>query len=225
MPATAAPSHAPSHLTAPRLTVPSRTRPDRTLTEGSDDARKVARRGNPNPPKLPKRRLTKELIKGLPAPDRGYIVPWDAGVAGLGIRIMPSGRRVWFWQHRRQVTIGRADLVSPEQARKRAQEYAAETELGGDPSARIKAAKLAKRAKLEKMPDHRMNQLWRLYSAGDLMEAETVHANAYARSGGVTSSRASAIPTSPRSPAKCWRRCTARSPPGPASTPRTGRWH
>ena len=62
--------------------------------------------------------------------------------------------------------IGRADLIAPEIARKKARELAAEVELGGDPISRIKAAKQAKRAKAEKVPDHTMDALWRLYSAG-----------------------------------------------------------
>jgi integrase len=127
-------------------------------------------RKNPNPPALPKRRLTKELIKHLPAPAAGYLVAWDAAdAAGLGVRVMPSGRRTWFWQGRRsKVTIGRADLIAPEQARKKARELAAEVELGGDPAVRRKAEREAKRAKAVKAPVHTMAALWRHYSAGDL---------------------------------------------------------
>ena len=48
-----------------------------------------SRRGNPHPPKHAKTRLTKAAIAALPAPEDGYDVWWDAGEAGLGVRIMP----------------------------------------------------------------------------------------------------------------------------------------
>jgi integrase len=82
---------------------------------------------------------------------------------------MPSGRKTWFWQSwRSKVTIGRTDLIAPEQARKKARELAAEVELGGDPAARRRAEREARRAKAVKVPVRTMAALWRHYSAGDL---------------------------------------------------------
>ena len=99
------------------------------------------KRRNPHPPKLPKLRLTKTAIAQLPVPKDGYLVQWDAGEPGLGVRIMPSGRRdLVLAGPAPKITIGSADLIAPEIARKKARELAAEVELGGDPSARRRAA-------------------------------------------------------------------------------------
>ena len=91
---------------------------------------------------------------------------WDADLSGFGVRIMPTGKRVYFWQGRTQagrsvkVTIGRADRVTTEQARQKAREIIAEAELGGDPAERRKAERRAKR---ERTPERTMAALWRLY--------------------------------------------------------------
>jgi integrase len=124
-------------------------------------------RKNPRPP-AHKLRLTKAAIAALPVPASGYLTAWDSDAAGLGVRVMPSGRRTWFWQGRRaKVTIGRCSLISPEQARKKARELAAEVELGGDPAARRRSERQARRAKAAKAPVRTMTALWRLYSSGD----------------------------------------------------------
>ena len=119
----------------------------------------------------------------------------------------------WFWQGRRHKVTHRPRRPDrPEIARKKARELAAEVELGGDPSARRRAARDAKRAKAEKVPDHTMDALWRLYARRRPEGPAAADAGRLCRHLAADSSRASAMPTSPRSPRSSCRRCTARSP-------------
>jgi Arm DNA-binding domain len=82
------------------------------------------RRHNPRPPQR-KLRLTRAAIAALPRPPAGKLtIAWDdAGVTGLGVRMLPSGRATWFLQMRtkagrpRKLTVGRAGRITPEMAR------------------------------------------------------------------------------------------------------------
>ncbi|KMP11211.1 hypothetical protein UR09_03955 [Candidatus Nitromaritima sp. SCGC AAA799-A02] len=72
-------------------------------------------------------KLTKKTVEGLPLPEAGQAIYWDTVLPGFGIRVTPTTksyvcqRRV----NRRTVrsTIGRADQVTTERARKLAQDY------------------------------------------------------------------------------------------------------
>jgi integrase len=139
-----------------------------TATMPEDESARKARR-NPNPPKL-KLRLTKQAVAALEPPPEGAppAVAWDTEVSGFAARVMPSGRRVYFWQGRTKagrsikVTLGRADRVPTERARQKAREIAAEAELpDGDPADRIRAEKRQKREK--RQPERTLADLWREY--------------------------------------------------------------
>jgi Holliday junction resolvase RusA-like endonuclease len=110
------------------------------------------RRANPNPPRHPRVRLTRTHVAGLTAPtDQVYTVHWDAEVPGFGVRVMRSGRKVYFWQGKTRfkrgvkVTIGHADRIPLERARLKARELIAEAELGEDPAARVRLQKQHRR--------------------------------------------------------------------------------
>jgi integrase len=116
--------------------------------------------------KLPNKfRLTKTVVAALPAPAKGIAVYWDNDerTPGLGLRIMPSGRRVFFLQCRTKVgrgvkiTLGNAALITPDQAREAARKALATVELGGDPAADRKAAR---RAQEEKTAEPTLAAAW-----------------------------------------------------------------
>ena len=113
---------------------------------------KLRARPNPHPPLNPKTRLTRTYVAALPAPTgRVYTVHWDADLPGFGVRIMPSGRKTYFWQGTTRfkrgvkITIGRADRIATEQARLKAREFVAEADLGEDPAARRRLEKFRRR--------------------------------------------------------------------------------
>jgi integrase len=127
-----------------------------------------AGRRNPRPPAR-KIRLTKSAVAALPLPPEGkpYSVAWDTEESGFGVRVMRSGRRVYFWQGRVResgravkVTIGNAAKVTAEQARQRAKLVAAQADLGDDPAEARKAARQERR---ERQPEHTVAALWREY--------------------------------------------------------------
>lgn len=84
--------------------------------------------------------LTRPYIKTLkPDPDREYFV-WDSKERGLGVRVRPSGAKSWVFQYRLngrplRLTIGNADAIHPEPARKQAIRLRAHVVDGKDPAA------------------------------------------------------------------------------------------
>ena len=83
------------------------------------------------------------------------MVQWDAGEAGLGVRVMPSGRKAWFWQGRR--SKGHDRPGRPHQPRDRAQEGARARRRGGARGRPIRPAQggeVTRRRKVEKAPAH-----------------------------------------------------------------------
>jgi hypothetical protein len=86
----------------------------------------------------------------LAAEPRGnrYCV-WDRDLPGFGMRVEPSGAKIFFARYRahgggrradqKLVTIGRLGILTPEQARKKARVILAEAIGGSDPAAEIKA--------------------------------------------------------------------------------------
>jgi len=88
-------------------------------------------------------KITKKLVDSL-RPDAGkdYWL-WDEPVPGFGVRVWPSGRKVYVAQYRaggrtRRVGLGTHGAVTPGQARKEAMKVLAEVATGADP-ARVKA--------------------------------------------------------------------------------------
>ena len=85
-------------------------------------------------------KLTKRLVEGIkPDPDRDVIV-WDQELPGFGIRVWPSGKRVYILKYRnmhgrqRKPVIGQHGVLTADQARSIARGWLAEVERGGDPS-------------------------------------------------------------------------------------------
>ena len=73
-------------------------------------------------------KLTKRQIAQLPIPQSGYKIWWDTTVTGLGLKVMPTGRKSWLVmfrdgtkQHKKQ--LGVYPALTPEIARQRAIEH------------------------------------------------------------------------------------------------------
>lgn len=85
-----------------------------------------------------KRKLTVRLVESI-APGEQDTFIWDAEVPGFGLRVWPSGKRVFIYQYRtrhrqtRRPVIGQYGPMRPEQARRIARQWAAEVQRGGDP--------------------------------------------------------------------------------------------
>lgn len=91
-------------------------------------------------------KLTKTSVADL-APVAGkQTFVWDTEVRGFGIRIAPGGAKTFIMQRRigsttRRVTIARADDMTPETARKKAEKLASQFAEGIDPVAESKKRK------------------------------------------------------------------------------------
>ena len=75
-------------------------------------------------PKRAETTITKRVVDGLAVEDRDRIV-WDRKVPGFGVRVYPSGRKVYVVQSRgprgiRRVSLGRHGKLTPDRARRRA---------------------------------------------------------------------------------------------------------
>ena len=80
------------------------------------------------------RKLTKHVVDRL-AVDGKDTVFWDRDLPGFGIRVYPSGRKVYVVQSRaegksRRVTVGRHGEIAPDQARKDAVRIIARIKAG-----------------------------------------------------------------------------------------------
>ncbi len=95
----------------------------------------------------PRRKLTKRLVESIKAGSTDMFV-WDTAVPGFGLRVWPSGKRVFIFQYRnryrqtRRPVIGQYGAITTEKARKIAEQWSGEVKNGGDPGAeRSEAAK------------------------------------------------------------------------------------
>lgn len=95
-------------------------------------------------------RITKRTVDAARPRDREYIL-WDVDIAGFGLKVMPSGRKVYLLKYRtkggvaRKPSIDVHGKVTAEQARKIAGDWHGEVASGGDPSARMKAERELRR--------------------------------------------------------------------------------
>ena len=85
-------------------------------------------------------RITKRTVDALAPADREHVV-WDDDLKGFGIRVHPTGRKVYIvktrWRGRAvKVTIGPHGAVTPAEARARAAEIVSDARAGKDPAAR-----------------------------------------------------------------------------------------
>ena len=84
-------------------------------------------------------RLTKPNVNSLKIPNaKSEMIVFDDQLPGFGIRLRAGGKRTWVAQYRiglkqRRVTIGNAETLDPDEARKRARDIIARVQLGGDP--------------------------------------------------------------------------------------------
>jgi integrase len=92
-------------------------------------------------------KLTKRVVDQL-APGSVDTVHWDDELRGFGIRVWPSGRKVYLVMSRvkgrlRRITIGPHGPVTAEQARIRAYEFLSEAKAGRDPAKELDQARVA----------------------------------------------------------------------------------
>ena len=87
-------------------------------------------------------RLTKDRVKALPTRDSPYF-EWDDDLKGFGVKVNPSGRKVYVVQFRlpnsrrtRRMSIGPHGVLMPDQARNKAKILIGEAMAGSDPAAR-----------------------------------------------------------------------------------------
>ena len=84
-------------------------------------------------------KLTKATVKDLRLPaGKAEALVFDEDLSGFGLRLRAGGKRTWVIQYRvgqkqRRVTIGSADAIDADRARKEAKDLLAKVQLGGDP--------------------------------------------------------------------------------------------
>ena len=80
--------------------------------------------------------LSEHAVAALPA-GRDTVI-WDPTLAGFGLRVYPSGAKVYVVQARgpqgtRRVTVGRHGVIEAQEARRRAGRIIARIKAGGEP--------------------------------------------------------------------------------------------
>ena len=97
--------------------------------------------------KLQRTTISRRTVAALKA-DRDTVF-WDSELLGFGVRIYPTGRKVYVVQTRadgkdgKRVTVGRHGVISAEEARRRAALIVARIKAGEEPVPEPMAAKLA----------------------------------------------------------------------------------
>ena len=91
-------------------------------------------------------KITRSAIDKIPLPLAGYALVWDSELANFGIRITAAGSRAYIVQRRvngkdRRITIGKAEVFTPEQARTQARKLLGQIAEGRDPNAERAAIK------------------------------------------------------------------------------------
>jgi len=82
--------------------------------------------------------LSRRSVEALPVTERETLF-WDRELSGFGVRVYPSGSKVYLVQTRsggtsRRVTIGRHGLLTADQARRKAAQMIADIKAGNEPS-------------------------------------------------------------------------------------------
>jgi integrase len=87
-------------------------------------------------------KITKRIVDGSPAKEDRYTV-FDSAIPGFGLRIYPSGVKSYVFEYRpgeggrgvakKRITIGKAGEMTPEAARKIADNFRAQVRTGKDP--------------------------------------------------------------------------------------------
>ena len=89
-------------------------------------------------PRLRDRKLSNRTVAGLSVQSKDTVF-WDPDLRGFGVRVYPSGAKVYVVQSRergrsRRVTVGRHGAVSADEARRRAARIIARIKLWGEPA-------------------------------------------------------------------------------------------
>lgn len=92
-------------------------------------------------------KLTKRIVEAAEAKTGEYFV-WDTDIPGLGLRVMPSGRKGYVVQYRagrrsRRISLGPSTVLTCELARKRAITIVAAARNGADPAIERDAGRMA----------------------------------------------------------------------------------
>ena len=92
-------------------------------------------------------KLTKRIVDTADPQEREYFI-WDSDIPGLGLRILPRGRKSYVVQYRagrrsRRITLGPNTVLTCTQARNRAIEIIAAARNGEDPAAARDAQRTA----------------------------------------------------------------------------------
>jgi len=92
-------------------------------------------------------KLTKRVVDAASPKASEYFI-WDTEIPGLGLRVLPTGRKSYVVQYRagrrsRRMTLGSATVLTCAQARNRAMEIIAAACKGEDPAAERKAKRTA----------------------------------------------------------------------------------
>ena len=94
------------------------------------------------------KRITKRLVDSLSATSSGEYFVWDSKLAGLGLRVQPSGVMSYVVKYRagsgraaptRRITLGRVGKITPDEAEKLAKRVLGAVAHGADPAA-VKSA-------------------------------------------------------------------------------------
>jgi integrase len=102
---------------------------------------------------MEKARISRRVVDALTPRETRYYV-WDTQVAGFGVKILPSGRKTYVYKYRtaggragvgREPVIGVDGTITPDQARRVAQNWAARVALGEDPAADRQTSREAER--------------------------------------------------------------------------------
>lgn len=101
----------------------------------------------------PRIRLTKTAIDDLPTPTADREIYYDARRLGLGLRVMSTGRKVWFWIGRLQgrtvrETLGTYPELAPDAAWAKARKVAATVGEGRRPTEARRAEREAEKSAL-----------------------------------------------------------------------------
>ena len=88
--------------------------------------------------RLEYRSISKRTVDGLSVGDKDAVF-WDRQLSGFGVRVYPSGAKVYVVQTRalgksKRVTLGRHGVISADQARRKAAMIIARIKAGEDPS-------------------------------------------------------------------------------------------
>ncbi len=105
---------------------------------------------------MPRLKLRQDSIRSLAYLGAGHgksqCIYWDAGLPGFGLRVFPNGRSSYVCSYRyqmrkRMADLGRSDVLTLDQARKKAKSYFASATDGKDPKSGIDQMRLAVSAK------------------------------------------------------------------------------